>query len=119
MVIFRLTLIFRWRFFLLNADPSVDMTGGFLDDAIIVDARYDDVQLLLVDVVVVAAVVRCADDWSRSRSLNLGFLLRAATQDVLQLLFLVGQASGGREDQQKPEGQISKRPIHFKSTACS
>ena len=40
-------------------------------------------------------------------------MLGSTAQDVLQLLFLVGQAERGREDQQEADGKKSQRPIHF------
>lgn len=39
-------------------------------------------------------------------------MLGSTAQDVLQLLFLVGQAERGREDQQEADGKKSQRPIH-------
>lgn len=58
MIIFRQALVFdqNRRLLLLNADLWTDMPS-LLFDAVIVDARHDDVQLLLgVAVVVVGSV---------------------------------------------------------------
>lgn len=66
MIIFRQALVFdqNRRLLLLNADLWTDMPS-LLFDAVIVDARHDDVQLLLgVAVVVVGSVAVAAGNRS-------------------------------------------------------
>ena len=96
---------------MLDADLCTNVTGGLLD-TVFVDARHHDVQFLLVVAAAVVVAVGDVDVRKRRRSFVLGLLLRSASEDVLQLLFLVGHANGGREDQKEAQSQILQRPIH-------